>query len=419
MGLQGEPGLDGEDGIDGKDANETCKQCHNPGIVSAKMAEFDYSKHNYGEAAFEEAGNATCGPCHNSEAFKYVSKNNVPATYTLNSSTGKYSNDYVATSATSFGEFNCTTCHASLHTNYVLGDFAPLTNTAAVQMTMWKGAKSINPTQDDGTSNLCVKCHQPRPMSASSTLSNGDVVDYADLAANPGNVYYDSSVGNASPNKLVPSYRTHVHYGTVGAVFAGKGGVEFTGSQTYTSSTHTTAASCEDCHMYTVSGRTGGHTFFPTLTSCNQTGCHSSAITTSSTFYKTPRTEIQTLLNTLASKINAVGGGTDILHVNDDAEENLWYSGTTNHYDGYLNIFDASNNPAGVWRNPAPSSSWPQADKDYNLTLTTFPSLKNVVLGAMINFQFTLRESSLGIHNFKYSKALLTNSIEAMTAAGY
>jgi hypothetical protein len=39
-------------------------------------------------------------------------------------------------------------------------------------------------------------------------------------------------------------------------------------------------------------------------------------------------------------------------------------------------------------------------------------------MGAMINFQFCLREYSLGIHNFKYSKALLQNSIEALTAAG-
>jgi hypothetical protein len=40
-------------------------------------------------------------------------------------------------------------------------------------------------------------------------------------------------------------------------------------------------------------------------------------------------------------------------------------------------------------------------------------------MGAMINFQMVLRDYSLGIHNYKYSEALLQNSIEALTAQGY
>ena len=49
-----------------------------------------------------------------------------------------------ATAATALGELNCFTCHSSLHTTYEGTDFSPLTNTAAVSMTMWEGAKSIN-----------------------------------------------------------------------------------------------------------------------------------------------------------------------------------------------------------------------------------------------------------------------------------
>ena len=86
-------------------------------------------------------------------------------------------------------------------------------------MTMWKATKTINLTQDGGVSNLCVKCHQPRPLTTSSSLSNGDVVDYAGLVTNPTATFYDNVVGNAAPNKLLPSYRMHVHYGTVGAVY--------------------------------------------------------------------------------------------------------------------------------------------------------------------------------------------------------
>jgi hypothetical protein len=425
---EGPRGLAGEDG---QDANETCKTCHNPTVVDQKAAEFDFSKHKFGEAAFEEAGSVACAPCHESEGFKYVCVNNTPATFTL--SGGKYANDYQSSASTAFGELSCFTCHSSLHTTYEGTDFFPLTTTASVSMTMWAGAKSINLAQDNGISNLCVKCHQPRPLTANSTWSDGNVVDYASLVNNPTTLFYDNTVGQTAPNTVQPSFRMHVHYGTVGAIFAGEGGVEFTGSLSYDNSAHTSVASCQDCHMAEVSGRAGGHTFKVRATTgalgsttawnfngCNATGCHTSAIDKSNTTYWTnPRTDIKTLLGTLAGKINAVGGATPILHKESDAEVNLWAGLTSGNYDGYLDIYDPTSNFNAAWENPAPSNSWTQAQKDANAALPTFPSLENVVMGAMINFQFCLREFSLGIHNYKYTKALLQNSIEAMTAAGY
>jgi hypothetical protein len=432
QGVAGPAGKDGVDGINGVDANETCKECHNPTTVEPKATEYQFSKHSYGEVDFEEAGNTGCTPCHTSDAFLYVCKNSVPSTFTLNTTTGKYANDYASITDKTLGEFTCFTCHKNLHTTYTGGDFKPFTNVAAVSMTMWKGAKSIDLQQDGASSNLCIKCHQPRPLTTSTTTSNGDVVAYADLVATPSTVYYDAAVGNAAPNKVIPSYRTHVHYGAQGAIYAGKGGVEFTGSLPYTNSPHTSAASCVDCHAATVTARAGGHTFrvrsdAGALTSsstwnfkgCNAaTGCHTSAITATSTIWTATRTENQTLLNTLASKINAVGGATPILHTEPDGTLNLWAGLTTGNYDGYLNIYDPSTNPNGVWKNPAPSGSWTAAQKATNTALTAFPSLKAGVLGAMINFQLCLREYSLGIHNTKYSKALLTNSIETLTALG-
>ncbi|HLP75108.1 MAG TPA: hypothetical protein VK155_19550 [Bacteroidales bacterium] len=408
---------EGPMGLSGKDANESCKECHNSKVVEQKSTEWEFSKHAFGEAAFEEAGNTGCTPCHASEAFKYVSQNNIPATFTLNATTGKYSNDYATTASHALGEFNCFMCHDSLHTSYTFDDFYPLTTTAPVAMTMWKGTKTIDLTQDGGKSNLCVKCHQPRPLTKSSTLSNGDIVDYTAMAANPTTVFYSSTVGNAAPNTVIPSYRTHVHYGTAGAVFAGKGGVEFQGSLAYTNSAHTSKASCEDCHMAEVSGRTGGHTFYAkdNFNGCNVAGCHSTPITSASTtLWKTPRAEIKTLLDALAAKINAAGGTTPILHSEADPEANLWAGKTTGNYDGYLNIYDPSSNAAGVWKNPAPSNSWTQAQKDANNALPVFPSLTNAQMGAMINFQMALRDFSMGIHNFNYTKALLQNSIEKL-----
>ena len=408
---------EGPMGPTGQDANESCKECHNSAVVDKKASEYDFSKHSYGEVAFEEAGNTGCTPCHASEAFKFVSEHNTPATFTLNATTGKYSNDYATDASHAFGEFTCFMCHDSLHTSYTFADFDHFTTTAPVAMTMWKGAKSINLTQDDGKSNLCVKCHQPRPLTKSSSLSNGDVVDYAALVSTPTAIFYNSTVGNAAPNTVIPSYRTHVHYGTIGAIFAGKGGVEFSGSLPYTNSAHASAASCEDCHMAPITGKSGGHTFFAAgnFNGCNVAGCHTTPITSSSTtLWTNPRNEIKTLLNTLAAKINAAGGGTNILHSESDPEANLWAGKTTGNFDGYLNIYDPSTNPLGVWRNPAPSGSWTQAQKDANTALPVFPSLTNAQMGAMINFQLALREFSLGIHNYSYTKALLQNSIEKL-----
>lgn len=404
----------------GKDANESCKLCHNNDVVDAKAVQFEFSKHSYGEAAFEEAGSTSCGPCHLSESFKYVCKNNVPATFTLNATTQKYVNDYASTSTTAYGELGCTTCHSSIHTTYEDADFYPLTTTAAVPMTMWKGSKTIDLTKSDG--NLCVKCHQPRPFTASNT--NGDVIDYASLASSPTVVFYDSTTSASATNKIKVGYRTHTHYGTAGAVFAGKGGVEFTGSKSYTNSTHTTVSSCPDCHMAEMTGKAGGHTFTAkgNFNGCNVSGCHSANPITSSstTTWITPRVAIKTLLNTLAGKLKQ--GSVDFLNRNGDATTNLWTGLTTNNYDGYLNVYDPVNNPAGPtyntssFRNPT-TTGFTAAQITTNNSLPKM-NLKNVQMGALINFQLCLRDYSLGIHNYAYTTALLQNSIDALTAAG-
>jgi nitrate/TMAO reductase-like tetraheme cytochrome c subunit len=101
---------EGPAGPAGKDANETCKECHNPTVVDLVATQYELSKHMYGEAAFEEAGSNTCGPCHLSESFKDVCARNVPATFTLNATTSKYSNDYFSTTDKAYGEISCFTC---------------------------------------------------------------------------------------------------------------------------------------------------------------------------------------------------------------------------------------------------------------------------------------------------------------------
>jgi hypothetical protein len=304
---------------------------------------------------------------------------------------------------------------------------------------MWSGTKTINLTHDGGKSNLCVKCHQPRPFTRSNTTDK-NVLDYAGLVSNPTAVFYDAAQAN-SLNVLKPSYRTHTHYGTAGAIYAGVGGVEFgTG---YTNSWHTTGATCQDCHMAPITGRAGGHTFVAkgNFNGCNVTGCHSTSPISSSTttaYWKGTRDAIKLKLDQLAAKLTI--GGVDILNRNPVSAENtvimvdynrdgkdesvtpgvnLWAGMTTNNYDGYLNIYDPSTNPSGgvyntsMFQNPSPSSSWTAGQTAYNLTLPKL-TLTNAQMGALINFQLVLRDYSLGIHNTKYATTLLTNTIAAL-----
>ncbi len=401
-GTNGADGTNGTNGTNGTDGTAGCIECHNPDQVDLIAEQYVFSKHEYGEAAFEESGNVGCTPCHASEAFKYVCENNIPSTFTLNTTTSKYRNDYQTVDTDAYGEITCSTCHSSLHTTYTPGDLG-LTTVAPVSMTMWGGEKTIDLPADGGMGNLCVKCHQPRPFTTSTSLSDGNVVDYANLIANPDIIYYDSAVGNAAPNKHLPSYRFHVHYGAVGAVYAGMGGIEFGAG--YENSAHTSVASCQDCHMAEISGRSGGHTFFAAgnFKGCNTTDCHTDVDDESGPFWTSPREEIGGLLNDLAAKINEIGGGVDILHT-DDSEANLWAGLTDGDYDGYLNIYDPSANPEGYWRNITNNTP-------INLAKPKFPSLTNAQVGAMVNFQLCLRDYSLGIHNYKYTKALLENSI--------
>jgi hypothetical protein len=430
---------EGPMGPAGKDANESCTLCHNSNGVDSVMTQYEFSKHKYGEAAFEESGNTGCTPCHASEAFKYVVANNTSVAFTLSGTT--YSNPYATSATKAYGEIACGTCHLNLHKTFTDADFMPLTTTKAVAMTFNGGALTIDLTQKGGESNLCVKCHQPRPFTR--TFGDKNIISYSALVSSPTTVFFDGNnpTSTANVNTVRPSYRTHTHYGTAGAVFAGKGGVEFgTG---YTNSWHTTGASCQDCHMSPVTGRAGGHTFFAkgNFTGCNVTGCHSAAPISSSTttaYWAATRTEIQTLLNNLAAKLTI--GGVDILNRNANATENyiinvdynldtklepvtvgvnLWAGLTKNNYDGYLNIYDPSTNPSGsaynatMFQNPAPSSSWNAAQTAYNLTLPKL-TLTNAQFGAIINFQLCLRDYSLGIHNTKYVRTLLTNSIAAI-----
>ena len=367
---------EGKIGPAGKDANESCTTCHNSTIVEAKVIEYDHSLHFSGEA-FEEGTRSNCAPCHSHQGFLNVIAKNTPVTFTPNPSDAtKFINNYIAeASALNLpGRITCFTCHDSLHTSYTLEDFLPVSTVAEVPMTMWGGAKKINFTKTN--SNLCAKCHQPRPITASS----GNVIDYSKLISAPTTTYNLSSV----------SYRTGVHYGAHGAIAAGVGAIEF--GSGYTNSAHVTNASCTSCHMAAPSGLAGGHSFNATgnFSGCNVTGCHTS-LSASSATYAAAVADVTTKLTALATKINEIGAGHDILQKDP----------TDNQYHGYFDIYDSVSNPTGYWKSPANGTP-------------AFPALTNAQFGAIINFQLVVRDASKGIHNYPYVKKLLENTIAAI-----
>ncbi|MFN8240861.1 MAG: hypothetical protein U0X39_08935 [Bacteroidales bacterium] len=376
-GPMGPAGADGADGKDGKDANESCKLCHNATAtgVEAVAMQFEHSLHATGEA-FEEGTRNNCAPCHSHQGFRYVVKNNTPVTFTLNATTSKYDNGYVVDAATMAlpAPINCFTCHSSLHSTYTDDDFLPLTSTAAVPMTMYGGSKTINFAKT--SANLCAKCHQPRPVTKSA---DSNVMDYAALKTNPTATFSGVSI----------SYRTGVHYGTQGAMASGVGAIEFgTG---YTNSAHVANASCNSCHMATPSGLAGGHSFevAGNFNGCNVSGCHTTMSATNAT-YTAAVADVSTKLAALATKLNAIGAGHDILQKDP----------TTGAYNGYLDIYDASSNPTGYWKNPANGTP-------------AFPALTNAQFGAIINFQMVTRGAGKGVHNYPYIKTLLENTVAA------
>lgn len=400
-GKDGTNGTNGTNGKDGKDANETCKLCHNKATVSAVAIEFNHSLHATGEA-YENATRNTCAACHSHQGFLNVVTKNAPATFTGPGSTGSYTNNYIAEASvlTLPGPITCFTCHSSLHTNYAGTEFSPLTSTAAVKMTMWGAAKEINFTKTAG--NLCSKCHQPRPV----TASNGNVIDYSKLISEPTTTFALATLG----------YRSGVHYGTQGAMVAGTGAIEFgTG---YANSAHVAGASCTSCHMAAPSGFGGGHSFrvlssaegstspATNFSGCNVTGCHSaSPLSATSAKYKDAVLAIKTKLNALEDKINLIGvtlGGGDILQAETD--------GT---YHGYFSIYDPSSNPTGNYKNPGSTSTWTQAQKDINAAKSAMV-LTNAQFGAILNYQMVYRGGANGIHNYPYTSTLLDNTLAAI-----
>jgi formate-dependent nitrite reductase cytochrome c552 subunit len=166
------------------------------------------------------------------------------------------------------------------------------------------------------------------------------------------------------------SYRYGPHHGPMSQLLGGFGGYEVPGSLTYTNSPHTNVPeACVTCHLgvYNAGDNTGGHNMGANIAD-NCVSCHPDGIENET---EEMQEEIHALLEELHYKLIDIA-------VADSAGYLLGEDGINRA---------SSSNPANL-----------EADK----------------LGAFFNFKFIEEDRSGGVHNYKYAKALLTNSLEAL-----
>jgi hypothetical protein len=248
---------------------------------------------------------------------------------------------------------NCRTCH-QIHTTYTSADYA-LTASGPITFKL-TGAGSID--LGDQAGNLCGQCHQARNMTLPTK--------------------------GATP-VTISSSRYGVHHGPQANIVAGAGAIEFAGSKTITGGpmshgkVSVNEGMCATCHMGQAYGeQAGGHTWkmaydyhgtmVENVAGCNT--CHDD-FDGFDNFGDTPGT-VLALLQTLETELIRVG-----------IKRALSTDYTIHGLDVYA--FTGS-----------------------------FPG---DVAGAMLNWQMFAEDRSLGLHNPRYAKAVLQNSIEIL--AGY
>ena len=249
---------------------------------------------------------------------------------------------------------NCYTCH-QIHETYTADDWAFRVPDGGLPFLV------NDVTSDQANANTCIVCHQSRVAEPEIDLASSD-------------------------NVSITSSRYGPHHGPQGNMIAGvgnSGAYELTGSMNYVNSTHasSTSTSCVTCHMASGAGsggnyELGGHSNNVAVGSwdddsreVNVNGCitchneysDNDGITA---FVASARATNMALFDQLAQKL------TDL---------------------GYLTGSGSVNASSGTPLVISPEHA-----------------------AAIYNYQFVKEDQSMMIHNPKYAKALITNTLEAL-----
>jgi hypothetical protein len=236
---EGPQGPSGTNGTNGTNAAATCQECHNfSDTIVAKIFQYNASKHATG-STLTEAAMSACAPCHSSQGFAEVN------------STGRFN---TAAGIPDAAPINCRTCH-QIHKTYSRTDWnLAVTSTYRAR---FDSTKNFNFTPDNGSANLCGRCHQARPASPALTAP-----------------------GSSTDSLNITSSRWGPHHGPQSNMLGAMGAYN---DAAFRTSPHKDRVGCIGCHGQNAQGNlVGGHTL--TMTS-DATGdnvavckpCHASA----------------------------------------------------------------------------------------------------------------------------------------------
>ncbi len=205
------------------------------------------------------------------------------------------------------------------------------------------------------------------PVELTGSMYTGTTIDIGqgNLCANCHQTRYrDYGLEVGGPDVEVTSTHWGPHYGTHAPIFTGNNGFEIPGSLKYENSpmTEYVTDGCVTCHMGEFSrDHRGGHTLHPNLATCE--GCHGD-------LDSFDRNGVQTEIIALTVKLRDILIADGLLAGEGD---DLWHD-----------------------YHPVVQEEKVSSDK----------------AGALFNYRFVSTEGSHGVHNTKYTRALLQNSIE-------
>jgi hypothetical protein len=262
----------------------------------------------------------------------------------------------------------CARCHTNEgFVNHMNGDDAVLISNATP--INCRGCHLVHVTGTE--SDLALRSDDPVTLDLTE-----DVVDYGtgNLCVNchqPRTSYEIPDVAGTTYD--VASSHFGPHYGVMGAVLSGLAGYDVAGSVPYMTNLHIPTAGeptengCVSCHMAeATSNVSGGHTMVVTTATCADAACHTSAAAGWDDF---DYNDFQTWVGTKQDELEAL----------------LITNGALNADGSIIGSSDTPN------------------------------TLAVDIAGALWNYRLVYYDHSHGVHNPRYIKALLTNSIEALT----
>ncbi|HEY8074403.1 MAG TPA: hypothetical protein VIF62_09840 [Labilithrix sp.] len=373
LGPQGAPAA----GVDGGLPTGCLSPCHGfSGIVEQWKTSTHYATYitNLGddEAASWTTPGSPCGNCHANDAVERRMASEVgttggTVTNLLNGELG-YKNaggllaEATYTGSAKVAQVGCTTCHSVDPTTdphrtglaYTPGSFPLRAKTGADDDVFIEKSAVVGTISGTAVGKL-----GPANACVMCHRSRKDVTNYI-----------------TASNKIT-SPNWGPHEGPQTDVYSGQGGYQFTG-QTYGQSTHQQKLTCVDCHMPDVAANGGApnHSFYPQLSAC--LSCHAGATSF----------DIDGGQGYVKAALKELEGALD--------DQGLLTRATAAPYP-----------PLGTAR----------GDGNFDLDKTNptgTPTLTADQAGALYNFIIVARGGALGVHNPKYAKQLVYDSIVAI-----